>query len=218
MGVRLGCDGPKALVTLAGHPLIEHTLTRFAPLGLVETAVIICPPGYSQRFEYALSAAFPDARFTFVDGGAERQLSVENGLAAMKPDTDVVVIHDAARSFVAPESIQASIDAAGQYGAATVAIPSIDTILEGDAQAFLQATPNRQHLWACQTPQTFRIEVIRHAHLRARQDAFIGTDDASLVRRIGEQVKLVPGTRLNIKITTPEDLALAETLIQGNLV
>ncbi|MCP4642828.1 MAG: 2-C-methyl-D-erythritol 4-phosphate cytidylyltransferase [bacterium] len=218
MGVRLGSDSPKALVDLAGRPLLSHTLDRFRSQGLAEGAIVIVPPGRESQFRDALGDTFPDAGLTFVPGGAERQQSVENGLAVLDPGCEVVVIHDAARPFVAPSSIQASIACAREHGAATVAIPSADTILVGDDDAFLVDTPDRRALWACQTPQTFRVSVIREAHARANAEGFEGTDDASLVRRAGAPVKLVMGTPLNFKITTPGDLALAHAALEGGLV
>jgi 2-C-methyl-D-erythritol 4-phosphate cytidylyltransferase len=217
MGTRLGTQGPKALVELAGRPLLVRTLQRFVSIGLVDDAVIVIPPSYADAFRSALHAAFPDHAFSLVPGGAERQQSVENGLAALRESTDIAVVHDAARPFVAPESVQSGIEAAGEYGAATVAIPSVDTILQADDDACLEATPDRAHLWACQTPQIFRVDVIRAAHSQARAEGFAATDDATLVRRTGGTVKLVPGTAYNIKLTTPGDFAIAQAIINEGL-
>ncbi len=218
LGTRLGCEGPKALIPLDGVPLLVYTLQRFAALELVENAVVVVTPSDRAAFETALAVAMPGHTLRIVDGGAERQDSVALGLAALDPDTEIVVIHDAARPFIAMASVQNSITAAAAYGAATVAIPSIDTILQADADGFLQSTPDRRYLWACQTPQTFRVEVIREAHARARAEGFTGTDDASLVRRVGRTVKLVLGTPLNFKITTPSDLHLASMVVREELV
>ncbi len=218
MGQRLGCHGPKALIDLAGQPMIVRTLERFASLGLSGEALVILPPGAEGLFGAALGEEHAGFALRFVEGGEERQVSVENGLQALDEDTEVVVVHDAARPFVAPESVRASMEAAGACGAATVAIPAIDTILQGDAGGYLESTPDRRRMWACQTPQTFRVEVIREAHRRAKEEDFLGTDDASLVRRCGGRVKLVEGTVHNLKVTTPADLRLAETMIREGLV
>ena len=148
----------------------------------------------------------------------DSQHSVENGLAALETDTDIVAIHDAARTFIRTEAVQASIDAAADCGASTVAIPSIDTILVSDDEGYLADTPDRSKLWACQTPQTFRIDVIRSAHKMARERGYLGTDDATLVMRAGGKVKLVPGSPLNFKITTPEDLERARHVVEQGLV
>ncbi len=218
MGLRLGVDRPKALAKLAGVPLLIRTLRRFIPLGLIDNAVIAVPPNQRGAFQKCLSIEFPCICFFTVDGGAERQDSVANGLEALRPSTELVVIHDAARPFVTQKAIFLSIAAARAFGAATVAVPAIDTILVADEQGFLASTPDRANLWACQTPQTFRVEVIRDAHVAAAQAGFQATDDASLVRWRGGQVRIVMGSPRNRKITTPEDLAYAEHLIRNKLV
>ncbi len=218
MGLRLGGAGPKALAPLEGTPLLVRTLQRFAGLRLVENAVIIVPANQRAQFNEALSAAFPGVAFILVDGGAERQQSVANGLDALLPTAEIVVIHDAARPFVSREAIQLSIAAAQSCGAATVAIPLIDTILVADEQGFLDSTPDRANLWACQTPQTFRIDAIRDAHAAAARAGYRATDDASLVRWHGGSVRIVNGSPANRKITTPEDLAYAAHLLRNNLV
>lgn len=218
IGTRLGRKGPKALVAIERVPLLVRTLERFAPLGLLDGAVVTHPAGYREDFTACLRAAFPAASFSLVEGGAERQASVWNGLCALDAATAIVVIHDAARPFVGGEAVMASCEAARSSGAATVAIPCSDTILEADAGGYLLETPERSRLWVCQTPQTFRVGVIKGAHEYARSHGLCVTDDATLVRRAGGIVKLVLGSPLNLKVTTPEDLVLAELLIRGGLV
>lgn len=217
MGTRLGMGCPKALAPLAGKPMLVRTLERFVALGLAHDAVIVVPPDHVAGFASALAQAFPSAAFTFVEGGPERQISVSNGFAALADDTEIVAVHDAARPFVPPESVRAAIDAAAETGAATVAIPSADTILVEDGDGMLAETPDRQRLWACQTPQVFRTRVIREAHASASEADLICTDDATLVRRHGGPVRLVEGSRMNFKVTTPDDLALAEAIIARGL-
>ncbi len=214
MGLRLGCEGPKALIDLAGKSMLVRTLERLAPLGLLCDAVIMTPPHWNGVFADTLSLAFPDVPMSIAQGGAQRQDSVRLGLALLDPETEIVVIHDAARPFVALDSVQASIEAAEACGAATVAIPSVDTVLHADANDYLIDTPDRRFLWLCQTPQTFRVAVIRAAHAHAARDGYTGTDDATLVRRTGAPVRLVTGSPTNIKITTPADLAWAAYLIR----
>lgn len=217
-GLRLGGAAPKALVRVGNTPLLGLTLRRFAEFGLIDGAVIVVPGGHEAVFGEVLSASFPACAFCLVAGGAQRQESVRKGLDRLAPDTDIVVIHDAARPFVSPVSIRASIDAAAACGAATVAIPAVDTILEADHDAYLLSTPDRKRLWACQTPQTFQVDVIRGAHAWAREEGLVMTDDASLVRCAGQRVKLVEGTPLNFKITTQTDLALARRIVEESLV
>jgi 2-C-methyl-D-erythritol 4-phosphate cytidylyltransferase len=216
-GARLGSALPKALVDLAGEPLLVRTLRRFESVGLLANAVVVAPAAERARFEAALDKAFPGVPIRLVPGGAERQESVGLGLEALSPGTDVVVIHDAARPFISADSVRASIEAAAEHGAATVAIPAVDTILRADGEGFLESTPDRARLWACQTPQTFRVEVIRAAHAHARKERLHVTDDATLVRLAGGHVKLVMGAPLNFKVTTPADLAVAELIIREKL-
>lgn len=218
MGLRLGREQPKALVLCGGKPLLVRTLQRFQPLGLLGGATITVPPGAEAGFSTVLRNAFPGNDFALVRGGRERQESVGRALEILDASVDIVVIHDAARPFVDTEAVQASIVAAQSHGAATVAIPCSDTILVGDEDDILVETPDRRCLWACQTPQTFRVEVIRSAHEHAHAQGFTGTDDATLVQRMGAGVKLVKGTPLNFKITTREDLELAEAVIAKGLV
>lgn len=218
MGVRLGHDKPKALVEIGGRCLLARTLDCFEPLGLLAGAIVVVPEKNRGDFEALLGAAFPDIPFILAPGGAERQDSVASGLSALDENTELVVIHDAARPFVSREAIESSCAAAEEHGAATVAIPCNDTILEADDDDFLGATPDRRRLWACQTPQTFRATVIRAAYDWARTKRMVATDDGSLVRQAGHRVKLVMGSRLNFKVTTPDDLALAELAVKGGLV
>jgi 2-C-methyl-D-erythritol 4-phosphate cytidylyltransferase len=209
---------PKALVPVCRESLIRLTLRRFDGFGMASGAVVVVPPEHRAAFESELGDWTDTHGLRLVDGGAERQHSVANGLGALDEDTGIVVIHDAARPFVAEESVRGAVDAADAFGAATVALPTVDTILVGDADAFLVDTPDRATMWACQTPQVFRLEVIRRAHDAARSGGYLGTDDASLVRRLGEPVKLVKGTPFNFKITTPTDLHMAEWVIEKGLV
>jgi len=217
MGLRLGLEQPKALALCGGKPLLIRTLARFDAAGLLSRAVITVPPGAESAFEAILHNSFAGNDFVLVTGGKERQESVERALDQLDQSDEIVVIHDAARPFVSHESITDSIEAAAEYGAATVAIPCADTILAGGADDMLEDTPDRRRLWACQTPQTFRVEVIKQAHRYARSQGFAGTDDATLVRRMGAAVKLVRGTPLNFKVTTPDDLALAEAVVTKGL-
>lgn len=212
LGARLGKAGPKALVPLRGEPMLVLTLRRFESVNLVDDAIIVVPPAHADEFRNAIPPFFPNASFRFVNGGAIRQESVSHGLDALDPDTQLVVIHDAARPFVGTDTIRASIEAAQAHGAATVATPCTDTILHVDSDNFLEDVPDRSRLWQCQTPQTFLVEVIRSAHRFARETGREGTDDSRLVLENGGRVKIVPGSPRNIKITRPEDLGYARYL------
>lgn len=213
-GKRLGSTGPKALVNLAGVPLLVRTLRSFESSGLIENAVVLVPEGHRAAFQRVLDEHFPGVSFRIVVGGAERQDSVDNGLAALERSTEMVAIHDAARPFVSAEMIESALRAAEEYGASTVAIPSVDTILESDEEGMLVSTPERSRLWCCQTPQVFRVSIIREAHAWARDRGLRATDDASMVRAAGGAVRLVEGHRRNVKITTREDMEYGRFLIE----
>lgn len=217
-GKRLGRDVPKGLVEVAGVPLLVRTLRRFECVDLVEGAVVVAPPSHREAMQDIVSESFPGSAVQVVEGGSERQVSVAKGLAAFDDDTDLVAIHDAARPFIEERAIREVIDAARTTGAATVATPCVDTILESDDEGMLAATPDRRRLWACQTPQAFGLALIREAHKKARELGAWYTDDATLVRAGGHEVKIVAGSVGNIKITTESDLAFAEHLIREGAV
>lgn len=212
-GRRLGADVPKALVELGGVPLFVHSLLSFERAGMLDGAVVLAPPAHAGAVQEIIGSRFPEHEITIVPGGRTRQESVWNGLCVVPSDSYVIAIHDAARPFTPPSAIRASVDAAAAYGAATVAIPCSDTVLEADENSFLNRTPDRSRLWQCQTPQSFRLDVIKAAYVNARAKDLTATDDATLVRRNGGTVKLVDGSPYNFKITLPEDLRLAEAMV-----
>jgi 2-C-methyl-D-erythritol 4-phosphate cytidylyltransferase len=151
-----------------------------------------------------------------VPGGKRRQESVKNGIDALPKDTDIVAIHDGVRPLVTRTMIEDSIQSAIQYGAVVLAVPVKETIKMSDPDGTVLRTLDREFLWQIQTPQTFQVNVIREAHARAAEDGFVGTDDASLVERLGVKVHILPGAYTNIKITTPEDLVLANLFLKMN--
>jgi 2-C-methyl-D-erythritol 4-phosphate cytidylyltransferase len=150
-----------------------------------------------------------------VEGGKDRQASVFKGLLRCSFLSGIVLVHDAVRPLVGRPAIVAVIRAAGRYGAAVVGVPVKDTIkTESDGRrGFYARTLRRGELWAVQTPQGFRFPLLMEAHRRARSSGFVGTDDASLVERMGSPVRIVPGSERNIKITSPGDRRLAEFLL-----
>jgi len=213
---------------LGGVPIIFRTLTAFAGVsGIVERIVVLAAevceqlPGELQRAFAALAGVRP------VAGGDRRQDSVRNGLAAAagSDGAALVCIHDAARPFVDGRTIDAVLTAAARHGAATAAIPAVDTLkratpapggdTDGPTDRFVADTLDRRNVWCTQTPQAFRIDVLRDAHDRAEAEGIDATDDAMLVERCGHPVALVPSSPRNFKITTPDDLALARALAAG---
>lgn len=213
LGDRLGRSQPKALVEVCGKPLLLRTLEALEAAGIGHDAIVTFPEGYEGAFGEAIHAVFPDVRL--VQGGATRQASVSFALAELAPTTTHVAIHDAARPFVTRAVIREGLEAADEYGAATVALPCADTILEVDDKGFLIETPDRSGMWACQTPQVFEVGIIRQAHAAAASEGRHFTDDASLVRSLGRPVKIAMGSRENLKITVAEDLRIAEALLKA---
>ncbi len=206
-GTRLGAGEPKAFVALNGTPLLVHSLRALLAAPAISAAVVVVPPAERHRAAALLEHHGPwRITVALVDGGAERQDSVRAGLQAA-PDADLVVIHDAARPFIATAVIERAIAAATAHGAAVVAVPSTDTVKRVSADGWVEDTLPRERIWLAQTPQVFRAAVIRAAHAASSGPA---TDDAVLVERLGRRVHVVPGEPSNRKITTPEDLRWAE--------
>lgn len=211
----MGAPLPKPFLSLAGSPLLMHTLRSLARSTLISKGVIVVAPEYETFCRDILHAHGPlHFPLSIVHGGPERQDSVRLGLAALDPDCEIVVIHDAARPFIAAEIIDHSIAIAAECGGALVAVPAKDTIKRVGKDGIVVETVPRQELWLAQTPQTFRVALIREAHADALRAGVVATDDAALVERLGGTVKMVPGDSRNFKITTPEDLRLAELMVQ----
>jgi len=210
-GLRLGGAAPKQFLPLAGRPVLEHTLEHFKASGLVDTAVLVVPQSEveSARRQFA---RFEGWLAHVVAGGAERQDSVRNGLEALAGDAQIVLVHDGVRPFVTPRMIRDSITAAREHGAAICAVPVHDTLKRADDAGLVLETVDRDGLWRVQTPQTFQRRVLEDAFARATAEGFYGTDEGMLVERLGLPVKLIAGSQFNIKITRPEDLALAERI------
>ncbi|MCB9896895.1 MAG: 2-C-methyl-D-erythritol 4-phosphate cytidylyltransferase [Planctomycetes bacterium] len=212
-GTRLGAPVRKALVELGGVPLVLHTLRRVLAWPAVGEVVLVVHPSDRATLG-ALVAGLPRG-VHLVDGGARRQDSVAAGVAALPETVDVVLVHDAARPFVPIDRLDALADAARDAGCALLAVPVSDTIkrARGDAHARVDATVPRHDLWAAQTPQAFRRAELLALLAQAAREGREVTDEAGLFESAGRAVHLVEGSRLNFKVTTPDDLALAEALL-----
>jgi 2-C-methyl-D-erythritol 4-phosphate cytidylyltransferase len=216
-GARMG-GIKKPYMDLAGKPILAHTLTIFQQCSLVNSIAVVTAKGDEARCVQDVVTAYGiNKPLSIVTGGDTRQESVFNALRELPSNTDVVVIHDAVRPFVTEELILRSIDNANQYGSAIVAVPVKDTIKESDGDGFVMKTLDRRKLWAIQTPQTFKYDLIMKAHLYARENNIQATDDAFLVEQIGHKVKLIMGSYENIKITTPEDIVIAKAILESRL-
>ena len=215
LGRRLNSDTDKAFAPLAGQPLIAHALAVFQDSPEIEEVVLVVRAEQIGRArELARERGFAKVK-AVVPGGEVRQDSVRSGLAEVSPGCDVIAVHDGARPLVTREIIASSIDAARADGAAIAAVPITDTIKSSLDGRFVKSTLDRERLYAVQTPQTFAREVIRSAYERAYADRYFGTDDASLVERLGLPVRIVQGSYENIKVTTPTDIAIAEAIMRA---
>ena len=207
----------KPYLRLAQKPILAHTIQRFEENTAVDAIfVIIDKDDFSDCETNVLEPyAFKKVQ-KLVAGGETRQMSVYNGVRALSADVDFVVVHDGVRPFVTDETISACLIAADECGAAVAAVPVKDTIKIADENAFILETPVRERLWAVQTPQVFRKPLLEEAHQTAHAQQLTATDDAALVEQLGFPVKLVMGSYANLKITTPEDLRVAEVLLSDS--
>jgi 2-C-methyl-D-erythritol 4-phosphate cytidylyltransferase len=213
-GTRMGAGVDKLFLEVAGRPVVAHTWQRFDDAKCIGEIILVVRRGWQRKFE-ELAAKFRFRKpFRIVVGGAERQDSVWNGLEALSPASEVVAIQDAARPCTSGELIAATIEAACETGAAVAAQPVTDTIKESADGRLIQRTLDRSRLWAVQTPQTFRVGVIRCAISAARQRKLVFTDDTAACELIGQPVRLVRGAQPNPKVTVPGDMPLIEMLLR----
>ncbi len=213
IGQRMGGNKPKQFLEIAGMPIICHTLRAFQSVPQVQDLVVVLAPNYVQAFQQEVFDKYNFPRhWKVVPGGSQRQDSVNNGLKAISETSNIVLVHDAARPFITKELILQVANIASKQGAAILACPIKETVkLEGSNNDIVE-TIDRSKLWAAQTPQGFTKEILTQAMQQAKTDSFLGTDDASLVERLGRKVQIIEGDPRNIKITTPEDLIIAEAI------
>ncbi len=207
-GARMGGRVPKQFLKLRGEPIVLATVRCFARHPSVDLVVVAAPAAHLGTTRRLLEPLRRWAAITVVAGGAERQESVWRGLQALPESIDIVLVHDAVRPFVTRRLIDDVSRGAVATGAAICGRPIAETV-KRVADGIVQETLDRRGLWAVQTPQGFRAGLLREAHDKARRDGVVGTDDAMLVERLGQPVRVVPGTAANVKITTPEDLRQA---------
>jgi len=214
MGRRMGTAINKQYLLLDGKPILAHTLELFQKADFIDEIFVVVPGEEIEYCRVQIVDRYGIKKVRqIVAGGAERQNSVLNGLRALDCEADdVILIHDGVRPFVPISVVQHSIEMAREHDGALVAVPVKDTV-KIVRDAFVASTPARNALWLAQTPQAFRYKVICSAYERAALEEFSGTDDASLLERIGGKVHVVIGDYRNIKITTPDDLILAEAFL-----
>ncbi len=213
-GRRFGRPDGKQFVHLAGIPLLARTLIPFQRSQWICEIILVAPPANVERvWDEIVRAHEIDKVKKVVPGGRLRQDSVRLGLEAAGPSWDLVLIHDGARPLVTVEMISRCVQETQGRGATFTGVPAIDTIKQVNGSGLVVRTLERERLWMVQTPQTFRHDLIVFAHRQAQQEGFIGTDDASLVERLGHEVWAIPGSYENIKVTTRMDLSLAEEIL-----
>lgn len=214
LGTRMAGPQPKQFLELAGVPILIHSLRAFAAVPRVTRIIVAVRKPEIKRVQAQVSEyGFAD-RVQVVEGGENRQESVAHALAAVQaqPD-DIVLVHDAVRPLIDAATIDRTIEAVTEHGAAIVGLPAVDTIKQVERTAhgaLITATIPREFIVQAQTPQGFRFGLLQKCFAEATADGFVGTDEASVVERAGHPVAVVPGSHANLKITQPGDLELAE--------
>ncbi len=217
-GLRMNHALKKQYIPLNQRPILFHTLRSFCKYRGIHGICLVVPQEDMDFCRQNIVSSFADSHIVITAGGKERQHSVYNGLYEINADKDdLVLIHDGVRPFVSSELISACIDGALKNGTCIPAIPAFDTLKQTDDSGYIKKTLDRKRIWLAQTPQAFKYGIIKTAHDIAYRDGFIGTDDASLLERLNIPVKIIAGSRLNIKITDPEDLALAEAILSSHV-
>jgi 2-C-methyl-D-erythritol 4-phosphate cytidylyltransferase len=213
-GTRLGFQEPKAFVQIAGATLLAYSLRTLKSVADVSETVIAIPSGMEQSARIEVREAGLEIPVKITPGGTERQDSVRIALSLISAEAELVIIHDAARPFATAAMFNKCLNEAARSGGAIAAIPLADTLKRVVGRK-INATVPRAELWQAQTPQAFQRETLMRAHEFAMRERFTATDDADLVERMGVPVAVVEGSALNFKITTPDDLRMAEAIAQS---
>ncbi len=214
-GVRLGSSVPKAFVKIGGRTMLSYSLRAVAQVSSIGELVITVPEGFESAARAEAASAGLGVPVKITPGGIERQDSVRIALGLTSSESELVIVHDAARPLATPAIFEACLAAAARAGGAIAAIPVSDT-LKRVADGAIAATVARAELWQAQTPQAFRRAMLVAAHQRGFSERIVATDDADLVERTGVRVEVVEGSTANIKITTPSDLAIVEAIVAAH--
>ena len=218
MGKRMQRNIGKQFLTVGDKPILAHSLKKIEECRYVDYIVIVIKKSDINYIGKILNSYNLKKPFKLVYGGKERQDSIYAGLQEMPQRTEIVLTHDGVRPFVREKNIEKVIEAVDVTGASVLAIPVIDTIKVSLGGQFADYTPDRSKLYAVQTPQVFLKDVLLKAYKQAYQEEYYGTDDCSLVEKTGIKISLVKSDNFNIKITTPEDLTIAEAIIKSQEV
>ena len=204
----------KDYLELSGKAILVHTLLRFSASAEIDNLVVVVAEEDVSSIRRLLSHVPGLKPFQVVAGSTERQYSIANGLAVVPAEADIVLVHDAARPLTSVATIDGVVQAAREAGGAVAAVPAKSTIKLVDDDGVVVKTPPRDKVWEVQTPQGFRKDILLAAYQKAKEDGFLGTDDSSLVERLAAPVKVVASDYKNIKVTTPEDLLIAEMFLK----
>jgi 2-C-methyl-D-erythritol 4-phosphate cytidylyltransferase len=217
LGRRMQQDTPKTYLQLAGKPILIHTLEVFEKVPEVHEVLVVVHPEDLEFCQEEVIDPYPLKKvLRLVPGGKERQDSVYHALKVLKKeaaDLDVILVHDGVRPLVDPALVRKVVAAARRHGGAILGIPCQDTLKRVNSNGVVVDTVDRQELWQVQTPQAFQAALLWRAYQEAMERGFYATDEAALVEALGETVVVVPGTCLNLKITTPDDLKIAEAIL-----
>jgi 2-C-methyl-D-erythritol 4-phosphate cytidylyltransferase len=211
-GRRMKTDRPKQLLALNGTPILVHTIRKFDSANVIDYIIVTAPRESVDEVTSLVKSAGFKKSVTVIEGGERRQDSIAIGLGQLQPGTDIVAVHDGVRPFVSIEDIENVVRQAERIGAAILGVPIVDTVKQAERE-FVESTLTREHLVAAQTPQVFRTDILKQAFERAAKDEYYGTDESSLVERMGHPVAIVRGSERNIKITRPGDLTLARAFL-----
>ena len=215
-GRRMRTDRPKQLLVLNGTPILIHTIRKFDSTAVIDHIIVTAPRESVEEVRSLVADAGFKKPVKVVEGGERRQDSVAMGLQHLQPGTTLVAVHDAVRPFVTAAEIESVVRKAERTGAAILAVPIVDTVKQAEKD-FVESTLTREHLVLAQTPQVFRTDLLRQAFETARKDEYYGSDESSLVERLGHEVAIVRGSERNIKITRPTDLTLAGVFLEEEI-
>ncbi len=217
LGRRMQQDLPKTYLRLLGKPILIHTLEIFEMVSGVHEVLVVVHPEDLEFCQEEIIDPYPLKKvLRLVPGGKERQDSVYHALKVLRKESenlDVIVVHDGVRPLVAPAQVSQVVSAARKYGSAVLGIPCQDTLKRVNSRGEVIDTVDRRELWQIQTPQAFQTALLWQAYREAMDQKFYATDEAALVEALGKPVVVVPGSSLNLKITTPDDLKMAEALL-----
>ncbi len=216
-GRRMGSNRNKLLLLLRSQPIISWTLLAAEASQHISWIGIICQPTDWEDFKNIIADCQLTKKVELIKGGSTRQESVYNGLQALPDGAEQVLIHDGARCLATKELLDRCALSIRDCPGLIAAVPVKDTIKVVDERGIIQSTPDRRQLWAAQTPQGFDVKLLKQCHDEGVRQGWEVTDDAALFEKCGIEVKIVPGEETNLKVTTPQDLAIAEFILKSQL-